>query len=362
MALTTLSNVQLAELQADLEQVWAQPQKDKNYQPHADALITTLEKQTAQLTPLESSEKQYDFKVKWIDHTPGTPTTITQNDDCTNTAGSEGVGKSQAFALNYNKSLTFSVEADQAETMFLGTDKAIAVGLAATTKALLEDFNNAIPAALETNRGQVAANYITGTTGWTADTVNKKLTIATANFAVDDIIPQLMRIKRLARNSGGYIMDGGILYNQYYKALKTYVNSDGKTIAEMFKDIDYRHDLDSFAANALTDVFYLVDPGTVAIANRSKYPDFQVAKWTNGASGSYLRYSIPLNMSSLPKMDFVNQGQLTKQSLRLDVQYSIVCSGGKELMTWKLILRAGVFVNPVRLLTTNTGIIKLQKV
>jgi hypothetical protein len=61
-------------------------------------------------------------------------------------------------------------------------------------------------------------------------------------------------------------------------------------------------------------------------------------------------------------MAFVNQGSLIKQSLMMDVQYSIICTGSKELATWKIILRAGIFFNPARLLATNSGILKFTKV
>ena len=362
MALTTFSNIQLAEQQASLEQLWAEPQKQKNYTPRVDSIKAILEQQTAILSPIEDADKEYDFKVKFVDHTVGAPATLTQNDDCANALGTEGTGKTQTYALDYKKSLTFSVERDQLEKSFLPGSELIAVGQAGVIKGLLEDFNATIPAALDTNRATPVAALVTGATGWATDIPNKEIEIATANWQAENIIPQLMKVSRLRRNGSHIIMDGGSLFNEYYKGLKSVPNGEGKLVNEMYQDIPYRHDLDAFAAASLTSSFYMVDPGTVAIANRAKYPGIAQAKMTQGASGNYLRYSLPVNIPGLPGMVFVNQGSLIKQNLIFDVQYSIVCSGGKEYDTWKFILRAGVFFNPVRLATTNTGIDKFTKV
>lgn len=364
MALTTFTNVQLSEQQFRLESLWAEPNKQKSYTPRVDSLKAILEQQTAILAPVEDPEKEYDFRVKWVDHTPITPVVLTQNDDCTNTVGSEGVGKTQTFALDYKKAATFSVELDQLEKSFISGDDMIATGQAQAIKSLLEDFNATIPAAIETNRGTPLAGYVTGGVGpWVLDTPNRELEIPTASWSIANIIPQLMRVKRLARFADAIIMDGGSLFNEYYAALRTEVNADGKTAATMLGDIPYRHDLDGYSAASLTSSFHMIDPGTIAIANRAKYPGIAQAQMTHGASGSYLRYSIPVNIAGLPQMVFVNQGSQIKQSLNIDVQYSIVCgAGGKEFATWKLILRAGVFFNPVRNLATNTGILKFTKV
>jgi hypothetical protein len=363
MALTTFSNVQLAEQQANLENVWAQPQKQKNYTPRVDALKAILEQQTAQLELLEDPNKEYDVRLKWIDHATSAPAAMTQNDDCANTAGTEGVGKTQSYALDYKKSLAFSVEKDQFEKAFSTMDEAIATGQAQVIKTLLEDFNATIPGIINTGRGTPAAAFGTGMTGWTVDAAApKQITIAAANYSAETIIPQLMKVKRLARFSDALIMDGGSLFNEYYKGLKSVVNGEGKLINELYGDIPYRHDMDAFPAASLTDSFFVIDPGTLAVANRAKYPSINNAEWTHGASGSYLRYSIPVSIASLPQLIYVNQGALAKQSLTLDVQYSIICTGGKEFLTWRFMLRAGVFVTPVRNLTTNTGILKFTRV
>jgi hypothetical protein len=363
MALTTFSNVQLAEQQVALDSVWQQPQYQKSYTPRTDSLKAILEQQTAQLQLLEDPNVEYDVRMKWVDHSAITPTSLTQNDDCANPAGSEGTGKTATYALDYKKHATFSVEKDQFEKSFLAQDNAVATGQAQAIKSLLEDFNASIPAILNTNRGTPVAGYGTGMTGWTVDAAApKQITIAAANFKATDIIPQLMKVKRLARFSDALIMDGGSLFNEYYTGLKTQVNADGKTLSEMYGDIPYRHDLEAFPLASLTDSFFVVDPGTLAVANRAKYPPIGSASWTMGAAGSYLRYSVDVNIAGLPQMMFINQGRLIKQGLKMDVQYAIVCSGGKELLTWKFILRAGVFVTPVRNLATNTGILKFTKV
>ena len=63
MALTTFSNVQLAEQQVALDSVWQQPQFQKSYTPRTDSLKAILEQQTAQLQLLEDPNMEYDVGV-----------------------------------------------------------------------------------------------------------------------------------------------------------------------------------------------------------------------------------------------------------------------------------------------------------
>jgi hypothetical protein len=143
---------------------------------------------------------------------------------------------------------------------------------------------------------------------------------------------------------------------------------DGKAAQSMYDDLAFRHDLTGFAANGLSAYTFLVDKGSLAIANRSKYPTLQQlagAKdggWTHTAQGSFMRYSIPINMPDLLPMMFISQGKLIKQQLMVDVQYSVVCDNNALKPTWALKLRGGVFANPIRCNTGNTGILSFLKV
>lgn len=366
MSLTNFSNIKAAEVQLKLQSIWAEPSTSKDYTPRANALTVVLENQTATIQELESSDTKRDVSVKWVDFCGDTAEDGADTDTCVNEKASEGAAKKKDYALDIFVTDKFSVASEELEGAVISYDEIVATGLAAKIKNILEKFNAKVVAAIDANKG--ANPYTTGIGSVDNDT-NKVTTIIDTNYKAETVIPYLAQVSELNRSNSTFLLDGGNLFQDYMKATANMNNADGKLAGTLYDALPYRHDLFGFAANSLSDSAYLIDKGSLAIANRAKWPTLQQISgakdggWTHTSNGNFMRYSIPVDISSLPKMTFLNQGSLAKRSLMIDVQHSVVChSDGKLYPTWTLKLRAAVLPNPLRCSATNTGIIKLKKV
>ncbi|HJV19289.1 MAG TPA: hypothetical protein VJ552_05365 [Sediminibacterium sp.] len=363
--MTNFNNIKAAEVQLKLQQIWAEPTTSKDYSPRANALTTVLENQTAVISELESSDTKRDVSVKWVDFCGDTAADGTDADTCVNEVAAEGAGKKKDYSLDIFVTDKFSVASEELESSVISYDEIVATGIAAKIKNILEKFNEKVVAAIDANKGNnpFTAQFAVD------NTTNKVTTIPAASYKADSIIPYLAQVSELNRSNSTFLLDGGNLFQDYMKATANMPNADGKLAGTLYGTLPYRHDLFGFAANSVSDVSYLIDKGAMAIANRAKWPTLQQLSgakdggWTHTSNGNFMRYSIPIDLSSIPKMTFISQGQLIKRSLFVDVQHSVVChSDGKLYPTWNFKLRAAVLPNPIRCTATNTGIIKLKKV
>lgn len=363
MSLTNFNNIKAAEIQVKLDEIWKDPQYHKSYSPRANALKAILEYQTATLTPLEDPEKLRDFKIKWVDFCGDTSADGTYDDDCATPAAAEGEAKTSTKALDIFITDKFAVSAEELETTNFSFEEIVALGLASKIRNIVEKFNSKVVAAIDANKGD---NPFTGGQ-YVVDNVADVTEIPSSDYGGEKIIPYLAQVSELNRSQETFVLDGGNLFQDYYVAGKKARNADGKLADALYEDLPFRHDLFGFASNGLSDVSYLIDKGSLAIANRAKFSSIgslagaNDGGWIKMETGSIMRYSMPINIPSIPQMTFVTQGKLKKQSLLLDVQYSVKCSGTKLIPTWFLKLRAGIFGNPLRCDANNTGIIKLRK-
>lgn len=364
MALTNFNNIKAAEVQVKLDSIWKDPQYAKSYTPRANALKAVLEHQTAQLTELETPDKLDVVKLKWVDFCGDTSADGNYADDCATPTADEGAGKTQTVALDLFLTDKFAVSAEELEESPFSYDELVALGTAAKLKNILERFNSKIVAAVDANKGD---NPFTSGP-YTVDNTGNVTDIPSSDFGGEKLIPYFAQVSELNRSQETFILDGGNLFQDFYVAGKKAANADGKLANALYEDLPYRHDLFGFAANSVSDSTYLIDKGSLAIANRAKFGSLGSLSgannggWISMESGNIMRYSIPVNIPTLPQMTFVRQGRLFKQSLMVDVQYSVKCISTKLVPTWFFKLRAGVFANPVRCDANNTGIIKFKKV
>ncbi|NCT92940.1 MAG: hypothetical protein GXC72_00825 [Chitinophagaceae bacterium] len=363
MGLTTFNNVKAAEVQILLDQLWAEPSTSKSYGVKAHALKAVLENQTAVLTELENPDQKRDVSVKWVDFCGDTSADGQYADNCTPAAGDEGTAKKQDYALDVFITDSYSVAQEELESAVVSYDQIVATGLAAKIKNIIERFNAKVVAAIAANKG---TNPFPG--AYSYDNVTKDTTVVGADYGVKKLYPYFMQVSEMNRSQSVYLLDGGNLFQDYYIAKKTVANDNGKAEASMYDDIPFRHDMAGFAANALSANSFLIDKGSLAVANRAKFPSLQKLAgmkdggWIHTSNGNIMRYSIPVNIPDLMPMMFISQNALKKQQLLIDVQHSVVCTeGGLLLPTWQLKLRAGVFANPIRCNAGNTGILSFVK-
>lgn len=362
MSLTNFNNIKAAEVQVLLDNVWADPATTKSYSVKANTIKAILENQTAELKVLESPDQKRDFAIKWVDFCGDTSSDGAEADDCNNTTGGEGTARTQSYALDIFIEDTYSVAQEELEAAAVDYNSIVATGLAAKVRNIIEKFNKKAVAVIAANKG---TNPYPGAYSYSSST--KLTTIPAADFGGEKLVPYFMQVSELNRSRDSYLLDGGNLFQDYYIASKNVANADGKAAAGMYGDFSFRHDLSGFVANTISDETFLVDRGALAIANRAKYPSLsQLASlpdggWIHMSTGSMMRYSIPVNIPDFLPMMFVSQGALQRQALAIDVQHSVVCVGTVLKPTWHLKLRAGVFANPIRCNTGNTGILGFVK-
>jgi hypothetical protein len=362
MSLTNFNNIKAAEVQVVLDNIWAEPSTSKSYSVKAHTIKAILENQTAELKVLENPDQKRDFAIKWVDFCGDTSSDGSEADDCANTAGGEGAAKTETYALDIFIEDSYSVASEELEAAVVDYDQIVATGLSAKIRNMVENFNKKAVAVIAANKG---VNPFPG--NYAYDAVTKDTTISGADFGGEKLIPYFMQVAEMNRSRELYLLDGGNLFQDYYVATKNSLNADGKTANTMYSDFSFRHDMAGFAANDINNETFLIDKGSLAIANRAKYPELSKLAslpdggWIHMSTGSMMRYSIPVNIPDFLPMMFIQQGKLAKQALMIDVQHSVVCVGSVLKPTWALKLRAGVFASPIRCNTGNTGILSFVK-
>lgn len=366
MSLTNFSNIQAAEVQVQLENYWKEPSTAKSYTARANTVKAILENQTAVLSTLEDPEKKRDLIIQWVDFCGDTSDDGADADDCAPEVCAEGAGKTQPKALDIFITDCFSVSQEELETATSSFEEIVALGTAAKLKNMIQNFNTKAVAVIAANAG---TNPFPGDYSYAAGLT----TVPATDYGAEALIPYLMQVKELNLSTDSFLLDGGSLFKDFYIATKGHSGSttggaNGVPISDLYADLPFRHDLPGFAANSITDETFMIDRGALAIANRAKFPSLQKLAgmrdggWIHTGSGNIMRYSIPINMSDVAPMTFISQGRLIKQSLMVDVQYAVICdTDGKLRPTWSFKLRAGVFTNPIRCNTGNTGILAFKK-
>lgn len=345
MAKGDFTPVRLAEIQVKLDSMWKEPQNQKFYTPHGEAVKAVKENQTATFRELENPDKQREVAVKWADWCDDTATTVTNADTCSADDCDEADPKTKTYALNTFLEDCFQVNEEEFQTTVLDKDETIAKGLMAKMKNLYELFNTKVIAIMEANKGTnpFLTNPITGTT-YVYD-AQKNTDIPSSEMNIRTFYPYVMQVLTLLRSSDAFMLDGSNFFQLQKLAEADDLNTDGKADLALFKMYPYYNDLLGMVKAGVQSNTYMVERGAMALANRVKWPKKPTEY--SGANFAFTRYSIPF--APLP-------------GYYLDVQYEQKCSGGEITHSWKLKLRAGIFVNPFLCDIGNTGIWGFKRV
>lgn len=340
MAKGDFTPTELVEIQTTLEAKWKEPQFAKEYTPRGETAKAIKENQTATFTELENPDKQREVAIKWADWCDDTATTVTNADSCANDDCDEPDPKTKTYALTTFLQDCFIVGQEDFQTSVLSEQEVVANGLMAKMKNLYELFNTKILAVMQANVGgnPLLTNPATGTT-YTEDGSGN--TVIPANeFDIQHFYPYLAQMLTLLRSSNNFMIDGSNFFQAAILARANDKNMDGKTDLQLFTELyPYYNDLLGMVRAGMTNETFILDKGSMALANRVKWPAKPVQY--SGAGFAFTRYSIPF--TPLP-------------GFSLDVQYEQVCTDGNISFQWTLKLRAGIFVNPILCDVNNTGI------
>lgn len=337
MAAGDFTPSKLSELQLKVESVWSDNVKKRIYTPDFGSAQVIMQQQTAKLDQIVNNALDQAVAVKWIDFCSAAVVEETDDDDCA-FDGEQGESKSQLYNLDIFLSDSFShVEEIERGNLF-DNEEAIATGILAMERNLVNKFNAKVNAKLTTFGG---TNVYAGP--GTIGTNNLGYTeVDAANFTAEKLFPYLQQARVMNKFQSLLMLDGGNLFQDNYRAEKNSPNSDGKAALSMYSDLTYRHDLFGFQANALQNVSIVLEPGAVAIGTKSRFPE--IPRVIAGKVGE-TRYRVKSNY--LPGVYY-------------DVRYTVVCEGHNIRHIWKYKLRAGIYLNPLRCDPTITGVILLK--
>ena len=346
MAKGVFTPTELVEIQTTLEAKWKEPQFAKEYTPRGETAKAIKENQTATFTELENPDKQREVAVKWADWCDDTATTTTNADSCVHADCDEPDPKTKTYALNTFLEDCYTVTQEDFQTSVLNEQEVVANGLMAKMKNLYELFNTKILAVALANVGDnpLLTNPATGTTY----TVNAdgSTEIPANEFDMQHFYPYLAQVLTLLRSNNNFMIDGANFFQAAILAKAADKNADGKTDLQLFTEFyPYYNDLLGMTRAGLQSETFIFDKGSMALANRVKWPAKPTLYSTTNA-GSFYRYSIPF--TPLP-------------GFSLDVQYEQTCTNGDIAFVWNLKLRAGIFVNPILCDAGNTGIWNFKK-
>jgi hypothetical protein len=344
MAVGDFTPNRLAEINLKMEEMWAEPQKTKNYSANGETIKAILENQTAEIAALEDPEKIYDVSVNWIDFCANNVRETSNADECPmDQTCNEGEGKSKNYALDIFLEDCFAVNEDKLETTIWSVEEVIAKGLLKAQKDLIERFNQKAIAVLIANLGDNPIPAEDDEIGVFNPTTNFT-SVQRKDFNIEEMYPYFSLIAALQKSNDAFVLDGGNLYKEVLLALKNNPNDNGKLDLGLLEMFPFYQDLFGINSAGQKGATFLIDRGSVAVATRSKYPE---QPREIGGNVNQTRYSMPLEF--LP-------------GVSLDVAYQPVCANDTILHKWNLKLRAGVFVNPTMCNAGNTGILGFKKV
>lgn len=322
MAAGDFSSSALLQIKLKAEQIWKDSRLAQEYTAHADAAVAVLQNQTASFTPLKDPGKENSVKINFLN-----PCGVTVQ-DCTSDCDISGL-EAETSGIDYDldtcKETSFSVDATKLRTNTYTVEEVSAQKLALALKALDEWWAQRMLVKLKAFAGvNVAPDPYT----WAAGTTS--VPAASYNRAM---IGNLLNQAMLNKMPGAYFIDNGSLFVDFWNAQIDAGNAAGAGDAARVKAIKMYFDQWNFAPAGLTEDTFMVAPGAVAMATKTRNPD---APTVLGGSIQQTIYTI---------------ASPTLPGVRYDVFYSLKCVTGSDgeshyMHSWKLKTRGGIFKNP----------------
>jgi hypothetical protein len=351
MAIAAFDDIKLLELRTSLERMWGDSQIKKNYTAKADTLNAILARQTASDAGTAAVDKDHDVAVKWLTMADQTVTTFDAS-SATGPAvcaidGGELGADSKSYKLTLGTSLGFKIEETGSGfgNGLRGIDSTFAehvnLGLLKVRKQLVEDANARVLAKLDTFTGTnkyMTATFKDDTTTPTGDTI-----IPAASYNARTVLPYLARVQMMNKYVDPYLLDGGLLFDDFYLSQLGSTGSDAIKLQNVFNQFDITQDMWGFSEASLDDRMYLVDKNAVAFFSKNHY----TAQPRNLGIDGLVNYTMPL-----PELG---------NKMAADVVYQFKCENNKYYHVWKLILRYDLLSNPVIEDTDLTGVLAFRK-
>jgi hypothetical protein len=339
----------LAKISLKVEEMWKDSRFMQEFKTYAVTAQTILSKQTATFfAPLQEKDKDRQLRVTWVN------TCDLETQDVTNDCTIEGTlpsTSSQDYALNMKREITFAVDEEDFRTNEYTQEEVVARRMATALKAMDEYINTQSLVFLNTFAG---VNVAEGDYEYNA--VDKTTEVPAAKYAGVDLFLDMTLMADLNEISGAYLIDDGSLWKAYKNADIDRTNADGSGDGKRSDLLPIDFDFRGFKKANLTVDTFMISPGAVALASRTRNPD---APTLVPGDVQQTRYTI--SSPTLP-------------GIKYDVFYKLTCTVDENddshiIHSWKIKFTGGMWLNPtgcpvtVNGTTSNpTGVLSFTKV
>lgn len=330
MAAGDFSPSALATINVKASQIWADSAINKEFIAQAKALQFLKEEQTAEIVPLEDSEKDNTVKVQWVttpDFAPEDATT-----ECT-IGGTKAESKAKTYTLGTPKMVEFAVDEKVMRSSIFSREEVVARQMMKAKKSLDEFLAKAVLSGIDSFAGDNVMSSESKYKVFNGDTYVNDADMNANMFSY------LLRLKERNKLADPFFLSGQQLFDPFYNAQKAFNNADGKAELNKFNDIRMKFDLSNFSLQSLDHKLFLIDKGAAAFFDKVYYSERPIEY--KGSVGQ-TRYSV--ESDNIP-------------GLRYDVIYTMSCTGNEITHKWRLTANYLVAQNPYN--GTNTGILSI---
>lgn len=329
----TLANVQL-----EMDAVWADSAKQKDYIANVEAARAIRENQTVKIVELENPTKDKTVSVYW----PEFCGVVTQDctTDCT-VGGTKPGTKCQDYALSMCREVNFSVDEKTFRGLASTFEGAIAVSFLANMQALDEWVAQQFLTKLHTGKGVNAYTAGKGTVSGFQTTIG-------AAYWNASLMGYMALVAKKNKFNMPFMVNGTNLYEAYWNAQANAGNADGKGAKTMFDSLPMYFDIFNMSSVLGSDNYsFLVNKNALAFHNKAYFnwspADQQANKY--GGVGSSAGFVYKIESKNLPGVFY-------------DVVHKIQCANNEYTFDFKVKFTGDIFRNPVGCNENNTNILE----
>jgi hypothetical protein len=327
----SFSETQLLEIRLLADRIMFNDRIKQQFIPQYEILNAIAANQTARITPLEASNKNYEVKVEWMNACDIDHQAIANCDFC----DTELSTNTEEYALDIEQEVCFMVD----EYKFINNDfdfqLAIAKGALMADKVLTEYLAGQAVARVEAFKGVNEFDGGKGVVSGTDTYILPAYWDATLGVYFN-------RVGILNRFTNPWFLSGSNLYEQAMVARYNSGNDNGKGAAAMYGSLRMYWDLFNIDTYNDPDLkTYMISDGAMAMASKAYYKG--VGEGSPAVYFTEKRWSMPSRF--MP-------------GVTLDVYYTNECGTDNFYKhKYRYILRAGIFNNPAGCTATNTGVL-----
>lgn len=332
MSAGNLTCAELAEVQLKADTVWADNAARKDYIADVATITAIRAEQTAQLVPLENTEKDNVIKLAWIKDCDETSAACT--DDCT-VGGTAPEAACDTHELDLCRKVTFTVSSKQFRTSMFTKEEVIAKAMLKRMKVLDEYINDQAIIAINAN---VGVNAYTGGKG----TVSGFSTTVSPAYWNPALFSYFIMTAKKNKFTDAFLMSGDNLFEAKWNAQMNKVQPNDAADIQKMEAIRMYNDIQALdALLSPASKTFLIDKGALAFVSKAYW---STTPQTFAGSG-LTKWSVP--SKNLPGVMY-------------DVTMTDRCVGDDMYFDFAIQYKAGIFVNPKGCNINNTGILEFK--